>query len=68
MSKRILKILRICLGVALGIAGIALAIQLIPAIPRFSQFSAYQLGGLTSSLLAAILAFALAWQCVKRRP
>jgi hypothetical protein len=36
-------------------------------VPRISQLSAYQLGGLTASLLMALVAFALAWKCVKKR-
>jgi phosphotransferase system glucose/maltose/N-acetylglucosamine-specific IIC component len=63
MLKRILPVL----GVLLGVAGVFLLTPLITSVPRISQLSAYQLGGLIASLLIALLAFALAWQCVKKR-
>jgi phosphotransferase system glucose/maltose/N-acetylglucosamine-specific IIC component len=63
MLKRVLPVL----GILLGIAGLLLLVPLITSLPRISQLSAYQLGGLTSSLVMALLAFALAWQCFKKR-
>jgi hypothetical protein len=63
MLKRILPVL----GVLLALAGVFFLIPLITSVPRISQLSAYQLAGLTASLLMALLAFALAWKCVKKR-
>ena len=63
MLKRILPVL----GVLLGVAGVFLLIPLITSLPRISQLSGYQLAGLTASFLMALIAFALAWQCFKRR-
>jgi hypothetical protein len=63
MLKRILPVL----GVLLALAGVFFLITLITSVPRISQLSAYQLAGLTASLLMAFLAFALAWKCVKKR-
>jgi len=67
MLKRLVKILRIPVGVLFGVAGIALLIPPVLAIPRFSQFTAYQFGGLSGSILMALLAFALARQRLKKR-
>ena len=55
------------LGLFLGMAGLVLLIPLVTSVPRIAQLSAYQLGGLTASLLMALLAFGLAYQCFKRR-
>ena len=67
MSKAVVKILRLTVGILLAIAGTVLLIPLLLAIPRISEFTSYQLGGLTGSLLMALLAFALARQCLKKR-
>jgi hypothetical protein len=63
MLKRILPVL----GTLLGVAGLFLLIPLITSLPRIAHLSAYQLGGLAASLLMALLAFTLAWQCFKKR-
>ena len=60
-------ILRVIVGIVLSIAGIAILIPLLAAIPRIPQFTSYQLGGLAGSLLTGLLAFALAGQCLKKR-
>jgi hypothetical protein len=63
----IVRVLLPALGFLLGVAGVFLLIPLITSVPRISQLSAYQLGGLAASLLMALLAFTLAWQCFKKR-
>jgi hypothetical protein len=65
--ESLVKTVRIALGVLLVIAGVVVLLPVITAIPQVSQLTAYQLGGLTGSLLMALLAFALAWQCLKKR-
>jgi hypothetical protein len=67
MVTPVVKILRMTLGILLSVAGIALLIPLVTAVPRISELTSYQMGGLTGSLLMALLAFALAWQCLKKR-
>jgi hypothetical protein len=54
-------------GILLCIVGTALLVPVITAIPKFSEFTAYQFGGLAGSILMALLAFALARQCLKKR-
>jgi uncharacterized membrane protein YbhN (UPF0104 family) len=65
--ERLVKIVRITFGVLLAIAGVALLFPVLASIPQWSHSTAHQLGGLTGSLLMALLAFALAWQCLKKR-
>ena len=65
--ERFVKIVRTTLGILLAIAGVALLFPVLAALSQWSHFTAYQLGGLTGSLLIALLAFALAWQCLKKR-
>jgi energy-converting hydrogenase Eha subunit C len=63
----VVRILRIIGCIVFAGIGIILLLGPLSAIPKLSQLPAYQLGGLTGSLLMALLAFALAWQCGKRR-
>jgi hypothetical protein len=61
------KILRTIGCIVFAAIGIVLLLGPLSAIPKLSQLPAYQLGGLTGSLLMALMALALAWQCGKRR-
>jgi len=61
------RILRVIGCLVFTVIGIVLLLAPLSAIPKLSHLPAYQLGGLTGSLLIALLAFALAWQCVKTR-
>jgi energy-converting hydrogenase Eha subunit C len=63
----VMSVLRIIGCIVFAGIGIILLLRPLAAIPKLSQLPAYQLGGLTGSLLMALLAFALAWQCGKRR-
>jgi hypothetical protein len=62
-----MKVLRLIGAAVFAIVGIALLVGPLSAIPDLSQLSSYQLGGLTGSVFIALLAFALAWQCARRR-
>lgn len=61
------KMLRVATGILLGLAGIALLIPPLAAISKFSELTPYQLGNLTGSLLIALVSFALARHCLKKR-
>jgi hypothetical protein len=62
-----MRILRTTVGVLLAIVGIGFLIRLFVAISRTIEFTSYELGGLSASLFMAVLAFALAWRCLKKR-
>ena len=62
-----MKNIRIILGVLLAIAGVVMLFTAIASVVQWTHITAYALGGLTSSLLMALLAFALAWECFKKR-
>jgi hypothetical protein len=61
------KILHVIGCIVFTVIGIVLLVGPLSAIPKLSHLPAYELGGLTGSLLMALLAFALAWQCAKTR-
>jgi len=65
--KSFFHIARICLGIIFSIAGIILIIEWIWAIFHVQHLSAYAAGHLTGSLILSLIAFALAWQCLKNR-
>jgi len=61
------RILRVIGCIVFTLIGIVLLVAPLSAIPKLSHLPTYELGGLTGSLLMALLAFALAWQCAKTR-
>jgi hypothetical protein len=50
------------------VIGVVLLLGPLSAIPKLSQLSGHRLGGLTGELLMALIAFAAAWECIKKRP
>jgi hypothetical protein len=62
------RILRFVGCIVFTVIGIVLLREALSAILKLSQLSTLRLVGPTGELLMAIIAFAAAWECIKKRP